>query len=358
MRNAPEAGTLLAPETQVLMADGRARAAADVEAGDVVYGTTMGSRRRYAHTIVRSHDLAFESACRIELADGTTIVVGRDQPFVTYRGWKYVTGAEQGLRRRPHLTTNSQLLGTGYFERPVEDSSDYRLGYLCGLIRGDGHVGSYICTAPSGRKWIKHGFRLALADDDALERAHCYLADAGLRVTRFVFQQATQTHRQVSALGNQTCDGVDLVRRLIEWHPAPTRAWHAGFLAGIFDAEGSSDRGRTIRICNTDPTVLESTASALRRFHFEVVRETQSKRNGLVYLRIRGGLHERLRFFHLTDPAITRKRSVVGLAVRSAADLQVTSIDPLEETVPMHQLTTSTGDLVAEGLIAGAGIAA
>ena len=42
-------------------------------------------------------------------------------------------------------------------------------------------------------------------------------------------------------------------------------------------------------------------------------------------VRIRGGLKERLRFFHLTDPAITRKRSIEGVALKSDAKTRVVS---------------------------------
>ena len=47
--------------------------------------------------------------------------------------------------------------------------------------------------------------------------------------------------------------------------------------------------------------------------------------NGLRVIRLRGGLREALRFFHTTDPAITRKRSIEGVAIKSDAPLGVAS---------------------------------
>ena len=39
-------------------------------------------------------------------------------------------------------------MGTGAFARRPADSADYRRGYLCGMIRGDGHLGSYSYDRP------------------------------------------------------------------------------------------------------------------------------------------------------------------------------------------------------------------
>ena len=90
-------------------------------------------------------------AYRITLEDGTELTVGRDHRFLTERGWKYITGTECGRSRRPHLTVNNKLMGTGAFAAPVYQDTDYRSGYLCGLIRGDGTIGTYaIRASPAG----------------------------------------------------------------------------------------------------------------------------------------------------------------------------------------------------------------
>ncbi len=67
-------------------------------------------------------------------------------------------------------------------------------------------------------------------------------------------------------------------------------------------------------------------------------------------MRICGGLREHLRFFHTTDPAITRKRSIEGIAIKSNADLRVRKIEPLEERI-LYDITTGTGDFIANGVV-------
>ncbi|MGH9073505.1 MAG: Rv2578c family radical SAM protein [Acidimicrobiales bacterium] len=69
------------------------------------------------------------------------------------------------------------------------------------------------------------------------------------------------------------------------------------------------------------------------------------------YLKIRGGLGERLRFFQAVDPAIARKRGMVPTAVESSAALGVTAVEPLGIDLPMYDITTGTGDFIADGVI-------
>ena len=58
-----------------------------------------------------------------------------------------------------------------------------------------------------------------------------------------------------------------------------------------------------------------------------------------------------MRFFHTTDPAITRKRSIEGMAIKSDANLKVASIEPLGLDLPMYDITTGTGDFIANGVV-------
>ncbi len=110
-------------------------------------------------------------AYRVALEDGTELVASGDHRFLSDRGWKHVTGAEQGADRRPHLTLSNKLMGVGQFAPAPADTPDYRRGYLCGLIRGDGHLGSYSYDRPGRSHGDVHRFRLALADFEALRRA-------------------------------------------------------------------------------------------------------------------------------------------------------------------------------------------
>jgi DNA repair photolyase len=341
----------LSGDTPLLMGDGRTKPIAEVRTGDAIYGTVReGSYRRYVPTTVLAHWQTVKPAYRVTLEDGTSLITSPDHRFLTGRGWKYVTGTEQGSTRRPHLTMRSELLGVGVFAQPPKVSADYRRGYLCGMIRGDGQIGSYSYPRRRGGGSNVHRFRLALADSEALDRTRGYLAEDGIATTELVFSDATAVRQRMRAIRTSARDQVLAIRHLIEWPAAPNPDWQKGFLAGIFDAEGSCSRG-ILRICNTDPSIIGWTRSCLAALGFDVAVEPIARPNGLTVLRLRGGLKERLRFFHSTDPAITRKRTIDGVAIKSDAKLRVAAIEPLGLELPMYDITTGTGDFIANGVV-------
>ncbi|HET8593092.1 MAG TPA: radical SAM protein [Solirubrobacterales bacterium] len=339
----------LAPETPVLMADGRASPIAEVRAGDEVYGTArLGSYRRYGTTRILAHWETKKQAYRLTLEDGTELIASGDHRFLSDRGWKFVTGAEHGRGRRPHLTTNNKLMGFGGISRPPGASIEYRRGYLCGMVRGDGHLGSYSYARAGRSNGDVHRFRLALADSEALERAAAYLSGLGVATSEFLFHGATGTQRKIRAIRASTREGVERVRELIEWPRAPSSDWAKGFLAGIFDAEGSCNGA--LRISNKDVSIIGHVSEAIRDLGFRSTVEPASP-NGVRTVRLLGGLARQQRFFETVDPVITRKRALKGTAIEGDAPLGVVAIEPLGKRVPMFDITTGTGDFIANGVV-------
>jgi DNA repair photolyase len=337
-------------DTDVLMADGRTKPIAKIEAGDEVYGTIREGRyRRYTKTPVLAHWSTVKPAFRVSLEDGTEIIASGDHRFLSDRGWKHVTGCERGGCRRPFLTTNNKLIGIGGFASGPTQDAAYRQGYLCGMIRGDGTLGSYEYVRRSGRPSNVHRFRLALVDAEGLDRTRAYLDLEGIETTEFAFQAATEGTKALGAIRTQRRGAVEAIRELIAWPTSPSTGWHKGFLAGVFDTEGSA--GHTvIRISNADPEIIRRIASSLDRLEFAYVVEG-ARSNGVQNVRLLGGLRERLAFLHTVDPAITRKRTIDGLAVKGNAPLRVEAIEPLGLDLPMYDITTGTGDFVANGVV-------
>jgi DNA repair photolyase len=336
----------MAGDTPILMADGRTKPISELEPGDRIYGTERrGAYRRYVVTTVLEKWSTVKRAYRVTLEDGTKLVASGDHRVLSERGWKYVTGAMRGDGKRPYLTTNNRLIGTGRFAPPPKETTDYRLGYLCGVIRGDGVHTSY--TYPTG---TSHRFRLALADEEALARSERFLAGFGVTTTRFAFPAASETLRSMAAISTHREQHLRTIADLVRWPPMPGDDWRLGFLAGIFDAEGRCSRG-VLRISNADDTILDQTSAALRHFGFTAVLEDAGRENRVRQVRLAGGLAERLRFFHLTDPAISRKRSIAGAAVTCPSSLRVVAIEALGLDLPMYDITTGTGDFIADGVV-------
>jgi DNA repair photolyase len=284
-------------ETPVLMADGSHRRIDEIDVGDAIYGTVLeGQYRRYTCTTVLDKWRSVKAAYRVTLEDGTELITSGDHRFLSDRGWKHVVNTPPPERDRAHLTTNNHLVGTGAFAPQPVETVDYRTGYVCGIVRGD-------------------------------------------------------ARREMTSIGTGRAILVDRIRDVVQWPVFPSLDWCRGFLAGIFDAEGCRSDS-ALRIANTDPEILAWSESCLARLGFAVAHDrTRRNENGLTYIRIRGGLSEHMRFFHLTDPAITGKRSIEGQMVKTFANLKVAEIEPLGRAMRMYDITTGTGDFIANGVV-------
>ncbi|WP_286308703.1 intein-containing Rv2578c family radical SAM protein [Agromyces mangrovi Wang et al. 2018] len=340
----------LHPETLILMADGRHKPLSSIRIGDRLIGTERrGAYRRYVETTVSAVWSTRKRAHRVRLADGTEVIGSADHRFLTDRGWKFIRPPESG--QRPHLTTNNRLQGFGLgVARTHHGGEDYRRGYLCGMIRGDAMMlrREYSRTGGKG-SFVASRFRLALADGEALERSRTFLAREGIDTVQRPFAVGSASRRPMTAIFTSKRAHYDRILDLIAWPAEPSDTWHRGFLAGVFDAEGSCSRG-ILRISNSDEAILEATRRGLAVLSLDAVTEP-ARENGVRTIRLRGGLTARRRFFDEVRPAITRKLDLVGDAVTTHADLRVVGIDDLGETVDMIDITTGTGDFIANGVV-------
>jgi DNA repair photolyase len=343
----------LSPHTLVLMGDGKTLPISELRVGDEIYGTKReGNYRRYVKTRVLAHWSSIKPAFQITLEDGTELVASADHRFLSDRGWKYVTGTEQGSARRPHLTLLNKLMGTGAFAEGCVETADYQRGYLCGMLRGDAWLKSYFYPRANGQVIKREGFRLALCDAQALTRAQDYLLDFGLTTNERQFAAATAGRRAMHSISSGNRDKVTAIHQIVRWPNDPSKSWSSGFLAGIFDAEGSLSQ-TVLRISNTDPEIIGWITTSLKTFGFPFAIEdiAHDDRKPIQVIRLKGGLKEQLRFFHTVRPAITRKLNLEGQAIKSDARLKVMSIEPLGKAMRLFDITTETEDFIANGIV-------
>lgn len=338
--------------TPILMANGRTMPLSEVRVGDEIYGTELrGQYRRYKKTRVLAHWSSIKPAYQVTLEDGTKLVTSGDHRFLTERGWKHVVGAGRDPDCRPYLTTSNSLLGTGAFAESARQNEDYRRGYLCGMIRGDDHLGAYTYRT-RGRVDNVRNFRLALCDSEALLRTQDYLLDFGIATQEFQFASASGRYRAAHATRSSCAWKFEAIYDLITWPAVATVEWHAGFLAGIFDAEGSLSQ-TILRICNTDSEIIDRIADGLRSLGFDFALEytPYTDRKPMYKVRLKGGLKEQIRFFHTVRPAISRKLDLEGQAIKSTAKLRVANIEPLDRAMRLFDITTGTEDFIANGVV-------
>jgi DNA repair photolyase len=308
-------------DTPILMADGRTKLMADLVVGDRIIGTRVEGRyRRYVTTEVLDHWSSVKPAIRTTLDDGTELVTSGDHRFLTERGWKHVTGDGE----RPSLSLENALVGTGAFAPPPVIDDDYRRGYLAAIRRVGAHEHEALDRGAR--------FREAIAEDGQ----RITVAATGARAASIVRRRRPLTVQPGAAARDWPLDAPD--------------SWVKGFLAGIFDADGSCGR-EALQIANTDHEILERTAHGMRRLGFDAVVDEGGREDRVSTVTLRGGLAAQLRFFHLTDPAIRRKCWLDGRALKSSTRLGVRSIEPLGLAMRLYDITTGTGDFIANGVV-------
>ncbi|WP_300019461.1 intein-containing Rv2578c family radical SAM protein [Pseudonocardia sp.] len=332
----------LAGPTRVLMADGSTRPIAQLRVGDAVMGTErVDGLRRYVATEVVAHWSTRRPAVRLRLSGGTEIVASGEHRFLTERGWRHVTGGWCRSGRRPRLREGDMLLGPGAFgERPAaRHTAGYRRGYLCGLVRGDG-------PSPAQPDRCFPSDRLAL---EVLGRAHHFMSLEQRRSRAPAGPTMAAAGRVVDGRIAPPADHAlprepDRVDTAIGWPRHAGEDWCAGFLAGLLDARGSVARGE-LRIGHTDEEVVGRVAGALHRLGFRFAVEPGE--HGERVVRLAGGPGELVRLVALAGPAV--RRDVGGAPVGGAA--RVVAVEPLGRTEAMYDITTDTGDFVAEGVV-------
>jgi DNA repair photolyase len=312
----------LTGDTLVLMADSRPKPLAELRVGDLVYGTVRtGSYPRLVVTQVLAHWQSVKPAYRVTLDDGTELVASAEHRFLAERGWKHVTGATSGPGRRPHLSVGTALIGVGRFAPGPAGGAGYRRGYLCGAAR----------RAPASPT----GYEPAVVDAEAVTRWRDYLAGFGIPA-----RAATAARRDERA--------AVAVADLVDRADPTDDDWRKGYLAGAFDADGSYTGG-VLRFTATDKETLDRLLACLRALGFDpAVRRTAG--TGLA-VQVRGGLREHLRFLHLVDPAVRRRWTVTGRPLARDARVRVVAVEQLPVELPMYDITTGTGDFVANGIV-------
>jgi DNA repair photolyase len=80
-------------------------------------------------------------------------------------------------------------------------------------------------------------------------------------------------------------------------------------------------------------------------------RGARRREEGMASARTRGGLVEQLGGFDATDRVIGARLSVEGRAVTSSAGTRVVSVEPLGTAMRLFDITTGTGDFIADGVV-------
>ncbi len=329
----------LTPDTPVLMADLTWKPIGDVHPGDQVVAfdeeSPQHTERRWRIADVTDAWRTRQTAYRITFDDGRQVVTsGRHKWLRDRNRWTETENLRPGDRIRSVFSAPPQRRG-----------SDYEAGYIAGVTLGDGTFRWHPDWRSDKLGFPQSYWRVAVLDSDRviLERLRSYLANAGVTVEVRPF--AGGGPRPMSKVETRKLANMPIIAGLCGERDSDD--WWMGWLAGMFDAEGSTSGG-SLRIAQKDGDVLTAAVAAGARFGFQFhIENWLSSTSGV---RLVADSVEQARFLSTTGAVLTRKGpGMTGRKVRTTTST-IVSIDRSVE-VEMVDITTSTGTFVADGLL-------
>ena len=328
----------LEPATPVLYADMTWRPIGDVRVGDELAGfdesPEPGRTRKFRRSIVEAVWFSKRPTLRM----------------VTDRSDVVATAEHRWLQARNHRWSRTARLGPGArlrhmpMARGNEIDDDYRAGYIAGLSLGDGTF-----RYEPGWRSDKLGFppaywRVALVDDEPLDRLVAYLARFGVEARVRPFSAAAPNRRPLRQVHVRSLRRLGVIHGLLRAE-TDSVSWRRGFLAGFFDAEGCNSD--SLRISQKDVGTLERVRRYANSLGFDFKLEP---RPGVAStLRLVGRLVDRVRFFCLCRPAIVRKIGALFGREMNLDPEPVVAIEP-GPVSDVVDIQTSTRTFYAAGL--------
>jgi protein gp37 len=346
----PGCAHCLAPDTPVLMADMSWQPIGSLIPGDEVVGFTespdLGQNRIYEQsTVVHAWTTTAEA---VEITVGNrAIVASVDHRFLAH--------ARPYWREAERLTLQTRLIDVGIpIWSPDIDSEPYLVGYLAGAVAGDGTFR----IAGSGKNGSKQSYlRVAVlaTDQPILDRVAEGLARIGCTdVVIRPFDGGSGLNNDAG--GRAAMSKIETRRKanLVAVRDAclPERddpTWKAGFLAGLFDTDGSYSAGNLRFHQTKENGVLDATHRHIGELGFVSQREDFRSAAGRSE-RLVGNVEEKARFLSTIEPALMRKTT--DLFGRRFPAKRATKVEGIRRVGvrDLVDIQTSSGTFIAAGL--------
>ena len=341
------------PDTRILMADSTEKRISEVNIGDRILGVNKEKYFKYTESTVLDKWEVMDDAYRIVLNDGRELICSGNHRWLSNRGWKYTFGTMSGEYQRPYLTTSNYLVGFPNYGECVIENDDYCKGYLRGIINGDGTRGVYPDYRDNHHS-MQYMFKLVMKGQGAVERTARYFDRFGIVYQWYEmnFKDRDGIIRPYRGIRFNNKESYDKMIALIE--PIDSNEFKGGYLAGMYDSEGTSDR-IIKRICNTNREYIDEIERYLNDLGFEYIEESGHTDIGtpIWNVRLTGGISQYILFVQRTNPALKTKWSFIGYVIKTfnnKENLRIKSIESIG-TRGLIDITTTTENFIANGCV-------
>jgi radical SAM protein with 4Fe4S-binding SPASM domain len=305
----------LTPDTPILMADFTEKPIKDIEIGDKIiafdeFPMGRGTKRKYRIAIVEK---TFEREIDEDIyVDNKDYGFTSEHPFLSKRlnDVRFEKLEDVVSGRKKIFKSDVPSLSNDIFE-----NEEYIKGYIIAAWIGDGtrhkYPRQYVKKDGynSRDSYIQHSARFVVKDIEIMDRMKKYITILGLKFKEYPFHIAGKGENKVYVNGifiqdKENYNKLSLIHDdnfLLNTNPDYLK----GFLAGIYDTEGSISHN-ILRIFNTDVRIISEIRTACLYYEFFYNIEYRPGINLEVE-----ALHIRhadvKRFFEITRPACLRK---------------------------------------------------
>jgi len=342
-------------DAPILMGDLTEKKISEIKIGDEVigwdrnpqqigYSRRISSSRRLCNATVKDVIIKKQKLQEVELSDGSKLVCTDDHRWLNGRSENNIEAefsiareGRKGGRGRGCASSIVKVLKLEEYN--FHKKSDYKLGYLFGAMQGDGFctrdiIERYNAFKKSTKRIVDcHKVGFGCMDKELTDRVCNYLDFFGLKYTRSIGQNMYRVN-----MSNK--QGFDFFNKKNK----KTKTFLAGYLGGIYDAEGSIMSIAQYREKNEH--TYNKICEALDSFGFKHTK-------GEEVICLLGGRKEFLRFWSITCPTLKRKliKYISNCGGKFMTEkLYVKKIKKMRGLHTVYTITTTTGNYVAYGM--------
>lgn len=346
-------------DSLVTMANYEKKPIKNIEIGDSVLGFTEIPEKgchtkvfpaEVSHIFKRTaniYEVALENGHKLNITGNHKVLVSRNSA----ENHKY------DFRAIEDLTPGGNIYFLPIAELPdilePEENEQYQIGYLTGMLKGDGFNKSYITK--EGYNTDK--FRLTVVDDEIIQRTKMYLDNFNFDTYLKPYEVSVGNHLIKDAIFSNKESTYIGINKLFEDNFGKNNSidYLKGFLAGIYDTEGHiSPDDRGICITNISEQIILEIERALKAIEIPFIRElrgsTKNKEHKWnVRIADNNNALNSFKFLKLIKSALLRKSLEKFWYYSPLERRKIVSITKLNEEVEVYNIETTSGTYIANG---------
>ena len=337
-------------DTLITMSDLTKKKISDIKVGDTLlsveeYPSKSGYKRKMINTTVlkTTTPRLVDEIYKLTTDKGEVLNITGQHPILISRNkWVTIDSLYKRKEREIYRTTLPTF-------KEKELSNDYKLGYLIGCWLGDGSFKFY--KKSNKYNADTYACRFVVKDEEILGRMLEYMDLFNIYFYTSDFKISTKYNIITKAIMSRKKETFDSITNLVatNFGKNDNSDYLLGFLAGIYDCEGSFSSNGNLRICNTDELINNEIVKGFEHLNIAFSRSERKGKNKILSIFT---LKEKSinKFLENVLPACERKR----VNIKYKSNQEIVNISSLEKEYfgdYVYNLETTSGTYIANNLI-------